>query len=128
MSAVSSPYGIQPISGISGIPRSFRMPNGIASGLAANIFKGQAVTISPATGTLVPVTNPGGVPQRIFGIFGGVEYTPSGGRPAVSPFWPSGTVYDSTLDMNVYFWPAWDPGTRFRIQADGAVAQTLFGS
>lgn len=127
MSLVAAPYGLQPISSQVGIPRPLRMPLGIASGYAANIFKYSAVTLVPATGVLNAVTNPGGVPQGIFGIFAGVEYTPVGGRPAVSPFWASGTVYDPTYDMFVYLWPAWTPDTRFRVQADGSVAQPLMG-
>ena len=117
MSAISSPYGFQPISSIEGVPRPMRVPNGIKSGLASNIFKFQPVTLNPANGTLLPVTNPGGVPQKIFGIFAGVEYTPLGGRPAVSPFFPSGTVWDPAYDMFCYFWPAWDPATRWRVDA-----------
>lgn len=128
MSAIAQPYGFQPISGQSGTPRTQRIPNGIASGLAQNIFKYQPVTISPVTGTIIPVTNPGGIPQRIFGIMMGVEYTPLGGRPAESPFWPSGTVIDPNLDFFVYIAPAWLPDTRFRVQADGAVAQALLAS
>lgn len=128
MASTSSPYGLQPISSQDGVARPIRMPNGIANSLASNIFKYQAVTLNPATGTLIPVTNPGGVPQRIFGVFAGVEYTPLGGRPTVSPFWPSGTTFDPNFDMLVYLWPAWTPAYRFRVQADGAVAQTLMGS
>ncbi len=128
MASVSSPYGIQIISDQSGIVRPLRMPLGISSGYAANIFKNSAVTLNPATGTLHAVTNPGGVPQKIFGIFQGVEYTPLGGRPAVSPYWPSGTVYDTTYQMYVYVIPAWLPNLRFMIQADGSVAQTMMGS
>ena len=134
MAQTSSPYGIEVVSDHTGIVRPLRMPNGIQSGLASNIFKNQAVTINPATGTLIPVTNPGGVPQPIFGIFQGVEYTPVGGRPAVSPFWASGTTYSpyapgaQGVNMFVYVIPAWLPGLRFKIQADGSVAQALMGS
>lgn len=126
MSSVSSPYGFQPVSSIEGVPRPLRMQNGIASGLNLNIFKYQPVTL--VAGLMQPVTNPGGVPQKIFGIFAGLEYAPLGGRPTVSPFFPSGTVWDPSLDMLAYFWPAWDPTTIWRVQADGAVPQALMGS
>ena len=135
MALFSSPYGFKPISDQSGFaPRPVRLPynpgvsGGIASGQVGNIFKYQPVAINTATGTIVPVTNPGGVPQKIYGIFSGVEYTPLGGRPAVSPYWPSGTVYDPTLDMLVYIWPFWLPSLRFKVQADGSVPQALLGS
>ncbi len=125
MALTSTPYGIQPISDQQGILRPLRIPLGIASGLAANIFKYEAVKIAVATGTITPIT---AGTDPIFGIFAGVEYTPTGGRPAVSPFWASGTTYDATLDMFAYIWPAWIPGTRFQVQADGSVAQALLGS
>lgn len=129
MAATSSPYGAQVISDqASGMANQIRIPMGIASGLASNIFKYQPVKLAVATGTITPVTNNGGVPDAIFGIFGGVEYTPTGGRPAVSPFWASGTVYDTTLDMWAWVWPMYLPGSRIQVQADGAVAQALLGS
>ena len=126
MSSISSPYGFEPISDQSGVaPRRVRIPNGIASGYASNIFKWQPVTLNPATGQLMPVT---ANTQKIFGIFEGAEYTPLGGRPAESPFWPGGTVVDPTYDFFVYIWPCWIPGYRFRVQADGPVGQTLLGN
>lgn len=128
MAATSSPYGCQIVSDMSGTPRTLRIPFGIASGLASNIFKYQPVKLVPATGTVTAVTNPGGTPDPIYGIFAGVEYTPVGGRPTESPFWAGGTTYDSGYDMFVYIWQAWMPGTRFQIQADGSVPQTLLGS
>lgn len=125
MSATAAPYGFQPINSQVGQVRPLRIPNGIASGLAANIFKYQPVFIAVATGTITPVT---ATTDKIFGVFSGVEYTPIGGRPTVSPFWASGQTYDTTLDMFAYVWPAWLAGTRFIVQADGAVAQALLGS
>ena len=124
MSATAAPYGIQPISDQSGTPRTLRVPNGIASGLASNIFKYTPVFIDTATGKLKPVA---ATTDKIFGVFAGVEYTPSGGRPTVSPYWASGQTYDANLDMFAYVWPAWNPNQRWMIQADGSVAQTAFG-
>jgi hypothetical protein len=126
MAATSTPYGAQIVSDQSGTVRPVRMPLGIASGYAANIFKFQPIKL--VNGLIQACTNPGGTPDPIFGFFDGVEFTPVGGRPAVSPFWPAGTVYDSTYQMFVYFTPAWIPNFRVRIQADGSVAQALMGS
>jgi hypothetical protein len=125
MASVSSPYGIKPISDQSGLLRPVRIPLGIASGLASNILKYQPVKIVVATGTITPIT---AGTDPIFGVFAGVEFTPLGGRPTESPFWPSGTAYDTTLDMFAYIWPAWIPGIRWQVQADGSVAQALLGS
>lgn len=125
MALSASPYGFVPISHQSGTPRTVRMPFGIASGYAANIFKYQPIVLNTSTGVIQAVT---ATSDRIFGIFAGVEYTPSGGRPTESPFWPTGQTYDSTNDMNVYFWPAWDASLRLQVQADGQVLQALMGA
>ena len=129
MALTSSPYGLQPASDQTGTIRPLRIPFGIASGLASNIFKYQPVyLINPAAtsgaGTLTPIT---ATTQAIFGVFAGIEYTPLGGRPTVSPWWAAGTVYDPTYDTFAYIWPAWIPGMRFQIQADGTVPQTWLG-
>jgi hypothetical protein len=128
MAAISSPYGAQPISSQVGNVRPMRIPLGIASGLSSNIFKWQPVKLVASGGTAGTLTPCTVTTDPIFGIFAGVEYTPTGGRPAVSPFWASGTTYDSTLDMFAYVWPAWLPDMRIKIQADGTVPQTLLGS
>lgn len=134
MASTSSPYGFMPISHQSGTPRPVRIPNGIASGLASNIFKYQPVKlVKPAgagAGVITPIT---ATSDPIFGVFAGVEFTPSGGRPAESPFWPSGSTYqvngtESLYDMFVYIWPAWDASLRFQVQADAAVAQAALGA
>lgn len=127
MASISSPYGVQVIGDMAGTGRTSRMPFGIASGYAANIFKFQPIKMNPATGTVQAVTNTGGVPDKIWGIFAGVEYTPLGGRPTVSPMWPAGVNYDPSLQMFVYFWEAWNPNTRFMVQADGSVAANQLG-
>lgn len=125
MASTSTPYGALPQNSQSGIVRTLRIPFGIASGLSSNIFKGQPVKMVAASGTITPITS---TSDAIFGFFAGVEFTPTGGRPAESPFWPANTSYDSTYDMLVYIWPAWLPDLRIRVQADGSVAQTLLGA
>ena len=72
MALLSSPQGIQPIGDMTGPVRTQRMPFGITSGYATNIFKWQPFKINPVTGTINAVTNPGGVPDAIYGIFAGV--------------------------------------------------------
>lgn len=123
MAATSSPYGFQPISSQGGFVRPLRMPLGIANTYGSNIFKYQPVTL--VSGVLQPVTLS---TQQIFGVFAGCEFTPLGGRPAESPFWPASTNYDTTYDMFAYIWPSSDPSIRYAVQADGTVAQALMGS
>lgn len=123
MATTSTPYGFQPISHSAGTPRSIRMTGGIASGQSGNIFKYQPIKL--VAGYISPVT---ATTDQIFGIFAGVSYTPVGGQPTDSPMWPSTQTYVSNNDMFVYYWPAWDPALRIRVQADGAVAQALMGS
>lgn len=125
MASTSTPYGFQPISDQSGpAARTLRMQNGVASGYGTNIFKGQPVTMNPATGTLQAVTAAG---QQIWGIFNGAEFAPLGGRPTESPFWPGGMVIDPSIDFFIYVIPAWIPSMRFRVQADGSVGQPFVG-
>lgn len=125
MASTSTPYGLTPISHQSGTPRPVCLKNGIASGLSSNIFRGQAVMLDAGNGTITPIT---ATSDRIYGVFMGVEYTPTGQRPVVSPFWPASSTFVAGLDaMNVYIWEAWDATLRWIIQADGAVAQSAYG-
>lgn len=129
MASVASPYGVQVLSSQDGLaPRAWRIPFGIANGLAANIYKGQPVKMNPVTGTITPVTNAGGVPDQLLAIFDGVDYTPLGSRPIPSPFWAAGSNYNAAELMHVFLYPLWLPGTRLKVQADGSVAQALLGS
>ena len=121
MALVSSPYGLQPVSDQSGpAVRPLRIPFGIASGYGLNIFKGAPVNFNVTTNQLQLVT---AANQAIFGVFQGIEYTPLGGRPQVSPFWPAGTTYDPNYDTFVYVYPGWLESLRWRIQSTGSIPQ-----
>jgi len=132
MASTSSPYGLQVINDQTGQVRPLTIPNGITSGYASNIFYGSAVKINPTYGTLEAVT---ANTDKICGVFLGCFYTPTGGDPRPSPFWPTGMTFACAAGTNnalevmyAQIIPAWTPGTRFRIQADGTVAQPLLGS
>lgn len=121
MSTANAPFGFRPIYHPSGIVRPKAYPLGIASGFATNIFKGTGVLLTTA-GVLNPTTANN---VDFLGVFAGVEYTPSGGRPVVSPFWPASTVLEAGAPMTAYVWD--DPTIVYEVQADGAIAQTAIG-
>lgn len=121
MSAVAAPFGFRPIYHPSGIIRPTAYKLGIASAYASNIFKGTAVLLT--TGGVIQACTASNA--DMLGIFAGVEYTPTGGRPVVSPFWPTGVAYDAAAKMVAYVYD--DPEIVFEAQADGTVAQTAVG-
>lgn len=132
MASTASPIGLQVINDVTGQVRPLTIPNGITSGYNTNIFYGAAVKINPTYGTLEAVT---ATTDKIYGVFMGCFYTPTGGDPRPSPFWPASATFATASGTNnalevmyAQIIPAWVPGTRFRIQADGTVAQLLLGS
>lgn len=100
MSTTSQAYGLIPVFHPSGQTRANKYT--IATGYAANIFKGDLVKMH-TDGTL----NIGDGTSPAIGVFAGCEYTDSNGKPTVSPYWPTGTaatnitayVYDDQQTM-----------------------------
>lgn len=121
MSTVSNPYGFRPIFHPSGIIRPFALKNGITSGYGTALYTGQPVILD-TNGTLTVGT----VTNDLFGIFAGVQYTPTGGRPTYSPSWPAAATFDSSEDMICYYYN--DPQLLYAVQADGSLAATSVGS
>jgi hypothetical protein len=65
----------------------------IASGYATKIFRGDPVIINTGTGKLEQASSN---TVNVAGIFDGCVYTPVGGTPIWSPFWPAaGAVADA---------------------------------
>ena len=122
MSATSAPFGLRPAYHPSGLDRAQGLANVIQDAYAANIYKGQAVTLDPATGYIV-VHNPA-TTNVSYGVFDGVEWTDTTGRRRVSNYWPTGTGYQ-TGSLIAYVWT--DPQVVYEIQAAGSIAQTAFG-
>jgi len=121
MSTTSAPFGLRPAFHPSGLDRAQALANGIASGYASNIFKGQPITYSQGAGVIVPVTGT----EAFSGAFAGVEWTDVTGRRHVSNFWPANTAYQ-TGSCIAYFYN--DEKIVYEIQADGVVAQTAIGN
>lgn len=121
MSATNAPFGLRPAFHPSGLDRAQALAGGIASGLAVNIFKGQAIKYLAANGVITPVTGT----EAFSGCFAGCEFTDTTGRRRVSNIWPSGTAYQ-TGSCIAYFYN--DNNIVYEIQADGAIAQTAIGN
>jgi len=138
MSATSAPFGLRPAFHPSGLDRAQALANGITSGLAVNILKGQPVVYTTAAtvgstgaanGTIIPAGTPGNSAAtsgyQVAGAFAGVEWTDVTGRRRVSNYWPSGTAYQ-TGSCVAYFYN--DEKIVYEIQADGSLAQTAIGN
>ena len=128
MSATNAPFGFrlarQP--SVHGIPRQFP----IASGLAVNLFAGDAVKLADTIGggTIDLATTDGtrtgtasGVP--VLGIFVGCEYTNSEGKLVKANMWPTGTVSSDAIA-----WVVEGDQNEFIVQADGTIALNDVGS
>jgi hypothetical protein len=87
----------------------------IASTYAANIFSGDPVKLTD-NGVIQLGTSDGtrsGTTDGIslLGIFAGCQYLDAGGKPTISPFWPSGTT-----GTEITAWVYDDPETLFDVQ------------
>lgn len=121
MSTTSAPYGFRPVWHPSGIIRPLALQNGITSGYGTALYTGQPIILDTnGTFTIGTVTN------DLFGIFAGVQYTPTGGRPTYSPYWPASATFDSSEEMVCYYYN--DPGLVYSVQADGSLAATSVGA
>ena len=137
MSATLAPFGLRPAFHPSGLDRAQALANGITSGLAVNILKGQPVVYTTAAtvgstgaanGTIIPAGTPGNSAAtsgyQVAGAFAGVEWTDVTGRRRVSDYWPTGTAYQ-TGSCVAYFYN--DEKIVYEIQADGSMTQTTIG-
>jgi len=138
MSATSAPFGLRPAFHPSGLDRAQALANGITSGLAVNILKGQPVVYTTAAtvgstgaanGTIIPAGTPGNSAAtsgyQVAGAFAGVEWTDTTGRRRISNYWPASTAY-TTGSCVAYFYN--DEKIVYEIQADGSLAQTSIGN
>ena len=126
MSSISAPFGLRPAFHPSGLDRAQALANGIVSGYASNILKGQPVQYgttanSGTLGTIIIATTSG----AIAGAFAGVEWTDTTGRRRVSNYWPANTAVQ-TGSVIAYFYN--DNNIVYEIQADATLAQTSIGN
>ena len=139
MSSTSAPFGLRPAFHPSGLDRAQALANGIQSGLAVNILKGQPVSYvsaavltatslsSIANGTIVPSATNGNSASssgyQTAGAFDGVEWTDTTGRRRISNYWPAST---SGTSIVAYFYN--DEKIVYEIQSDATLAQTSIGT
>ena len=128
MSSTSAPFGFRPSYHNSG--RITAKAYVIATGYAQNIFQGDPVKLTD-DGVIQLGTSDGtrsgtvdGV--NLLGIFAGVQYDDSTGKPSLSPFWPA-----STAATNIVAFVYDDPEIIFDVQYDnpasGTTVQTAVG-
>lgn len=116
MSATSAPFGFRPAYNPSGTMRARKYT--IASGYATALYQGNPVALEGTGGTVVT----GGTTGDLLGIFMGVEYTDSTGKPVVSNYWPA-----STVASNIVAWVMDDFNTVYEVQNVGSVTQANIG-
>lgn len=126
MSSTSAPFGLRPAFHPSGLDRAQALSNGISSGYASNILKGQPVqhgtTANGITlGTIGIATTSG----PIAGAFAGLEFTDTTGRRRVSNYYPANTAFQ-TDSCVAYFYN--DNNIVYEIQASGSLTQTSIGN
>jgi hypothetical protein len=138
MSSSNAPFGLRPAFHPSGLDRAQALANGITSGLAVNILKGQPVVYTTAAtvgstgatnGTIIPAGTPGNSAAtsgyQVAGAFAGCEWTDTTGRRRISNYWPASTTFQ-TGSCVAYFYN--DQNIVYEIQADGSLAQTAIGN
>ena len=113
MSSTSAPFGFRASYHNSGQMRPKAYV--IASAYAANIFSGDPVKLTD-DGVIQLGTSDGtrsGTTDGIslLGIFAGCQYLDAGGKPTISPFWPSGAT-----GTEIVAWVYDDPETLFDTQ------------
>lgn len=128
MSSTSAPFGFRPSYHNSG--RITAKAYVIATGYAQNIFQGDPVKLTD-DGVIQLATSDGtrsGTTDGVsmLGIFAGVQYNDSTGKPSLSPFWPA-----STAGTDIVAWVYDDPETIYDVQYDnpssGTTIQTAVG-
>ena len=120
MSSSNAPFGLRPSFHPSGLDRAAALTDGIVSGYASNILKGQPVKLA-TSGTLQAAA----AGDAFLGAFAGFEWTDTTGRRRVSNYFPANTAYVTGSAVAYYYS---DPNIVYDIQADGSLAQSTLGA
>lgn len=134
MSLVNAPFGILPDWHPTGQVRptayvSYSANDQLIPSLTnVNFFKGQPVKLLIGSGGAINgATVPTGAmvispltatSDAVFGVFAGIEYIDSTGKPWTNDIWPASTVLLAGGRQVVYIWD--DPEIIYRAQLDGA--------
>lgn len=99
MANTQATFGFRHIGYTPGGAPDYQLATGlILSTNTTKIFRGDPVVLDPTTGKIQQATNAvTTLTTNIFGVFDGCVYTPVGGTPTWSPFWPgAGASVDAT--------------------------------
>ncbi len=95
MANVQSSFGFRHIGYLSGGAPDYQLATRlIQSTNTTKIFRGDPVVKNPTTGYIIQAAT--GTTQIIEGVFDGCVYTPTGGVPTWSPYWPGAAAVDAT--------------------------------
>jgi hypothetical protein len=119
MSATSAPFGFRPAFHPSGADRAQALSNGIASGYATGILRGQPVALNTSGNIIIATAG-----SAFQGIFWGCEWTDTAGRRQINNQWVASTSYQSGSMITYYYN---DPLIVYEVQCDGSLAQTSLG-
>ena len=115
MANTQAVFGFRHIGYIGGSSPDYQLSTGvIASAYATKIFRGDPVTRNTTTGKIEQATNASATTfaVQLAGVFDGCQYTPVGGSPVWSPFWPAG---GASVDATAYIIDA--PNALFLVAA-----------
>lgn len=113
MANVNSPAGLSPVRHATGGVIRHNAYN-IASGLAANIYRGSVVKpVNTSKRITAAVAG-----ERLIGVFAGVTYIDANGDTQYRPYWATGTVTKAAADAEALVFD--DPQILFKGQVDDA--------
>ena len=110
MANSNAPSGLKPVRHLAGgsTARADAFVGGIVSAMAQSIYRGDPVTLL-STGKIQPAA----AGDVIYGVFWGVQYNDSTGKPTWSNYWPA-----STTATKIVAYVYRDPNLVFEVQCN----------